>query len=106
MSKKLFVSNLDFDVTEDQIREMFEELGATNSVVLATDRESKRSKGFAFVEMADADAADKAIEDLNNKVVNGRPIRVTQDRGKGGGKSDSAGGGGGGKRHYEPLPPI
>lgn len=108
MGKKLFVSNLDFDINVDQIREMFAELGATVSVVLATDRETKRSKGFAFVEMERDEDASKAIETLNNKVVNGRPMKVAEDRGKTG--APASGGapaeGGEGRRKFEPLPPI
>lgn len=108
MGKKLFVSNLDFDINVDQLREMFAELGATISVVLATDRETKRSKGFAFVEMEQDGDATKAIETLNNKVVNGRPMKVAEDRGKTGGSSGGAGAPGeeGGRRKFEPLPPI
>ena len=115
MGKKLFVSNLDFEITVEKLREMFTELGPCVSVVLATDRETKRSKGFAFVEMEkDADAG-KAIETLNNKVINGRPMKVADDRGKTSGPSMGAGAVGGasggapaegGKRRYEPLPPI
>ena len=105
MKKNLFVSNIDFEVTTDSLREMFEEAGTVINAVIATDRESKRSKGFAFVEMADEDTATKAIELLNNKAVNGRPMKVVHDRGKGG---DSGGGGDrqGGRRPREILPPI
>lgn len=109
MGKKLFVSNLDFDINVDQIREMFSELGAVVSAVLATDRETKRSKGFAFVEMERDEDAGKAIETLNNKVVNGRPMKVAEDRGKTGGGAPAGGsaeGGEGGRRKFEPLPPI
>lgn len=104
MKNKLFVSNIDFEVTTDQLREMFEEAGVVINAVIATDRESKRSKGFAFVEMQDDDTAAKAIEALNNKTVNGRPMKVVQDRGKGG--SVSEGGQQGERRPREILPPI
>ncbi len=115
MKKKLFVSNLDFGVTEDQLREAFEQVGGAASVVLAVDRETKKSKGFAFVEMSSEDSATKAIETLNGSQINGRPIRVTQDRGKGGAtggpseRPSSAGGESGApgaKRSFEILPPI
>lgn len=103
MGKKLFVSNLDFEITTDQLRDMFLEQGPCISVVIATDRETKRSKGFAFVELENEADAGKAIENLNNKVVNGRPMKVVEDRGKGGGVGgDSAEGG----RRSEPLPSI
>lgn len=107
MRKKLFISNLDFEITTDQLREMFSEIGPCLSVVIATDRETKRSKGFAFVEMETEDSARSAIEQLNNKVVNGRPMKVVEDRGKtssGGGSGD--GDSGEAPRRFEPLPPI
>jgi small subunit ribosomal protein S18 len=91
MKTKLFVSNIDFDVTTDQLRTMFEEAGAVVSVVIATDRESKKSKGFAFVEMENDAEADKAIEAFNNKSVNGRPMKVCHDRGKANGQQSSGG---------------
>lgn len=105
MGKKLFISNLDFDVSADQLREMFTEIGPCISVVVAVDKETKRSKGFAFVEMDGDDAAKKAIDTLNNKAVNGRPMKVSEDRGK---TSQASGDSRDGEtqRRYEPLPPI
>jgi small subunit ribosomal protein S18 len=107
--KKLFISNLDFEVTSEQLRQLFDEVGATISVVVAADRETKRSKGFAFVEMEREQDAAKAIETLNNRVVNGRPMKVCEDRGKNAGPSSSgagAGEGGEGGRRFEILPSI
>lgn len=104
MKKKLFVSNLDFEVTAEELRAMFETVGSTLSVVVALDRETKRSRGFAFVEMEDSEAADIAIKTLNGKTFNGRPIKVVEDRGKTNvpvGPVESAGG-----KKFEPLPPI
>lgn len=125
MGKKLFVSNLDFEISADQVREMFTGFGAVVSAVLAMDRETRRSKGFAFVEMAQSEDADKAVAALNNKIVNGRPMKVAEDRGKtgagapastggfannsapaGGSAAPMAGGEEGGKRRFEPLPAI
>lgn len=104
MTKKLFVSNLDFEVTTDQLRDMFLEHGSCNSVVIALDRETKRSKGFAFIEMENDQEAQKAIAALNNKVINGRPMKVCEDRGKTGqGGSEQKGEGG---RRHEILPSI
>jgi small subunit ribosomal protein S18 len=105
--KKLFISNLDFEVTSDQLRALFEEVGPSISVVVASDRETKRSKGFAFVEMEREEDAKKAIETLNNRSLNGRPMKVCEDRGKNAGPA-SAGGEGqeGGARRFEPLPSI
>ena len=110
MAKKLFVSNLDFEINQDTLRELFSEIGSCISAVIATDRETKRSKGFAFVEMEQDSDAAKAIESLNNKIVNGRPMKVCEDRGKGGASAaggeagEGSEGGGGGRREY--LPPI
>lgn len=101
MAKKLFVSNLDFEVDQTTLRNLFAELGGVISAVIATDRETKRSKGFAFVEMEREEDAGKAIETLNNRVLNGRPMKVVEDRGKGGGSDD-----GEGPRQREFLPPI
>ena len=108
MAKKLFVSNLDFEITVEQLREMFSEVGGVVSVVIATDRETKRSKGFAFVEMEQDDAASAAIEKLNNRSVNGRPVKVVEDRGKVGDTRGAAGEGGstGERPRFEPLPAI
>lgn len=103
MKSKLFVSNIDFDVTTDSLREMFEEHGEVMNVVIATDRETKRSKGFAFVEMDSEEVATTAIEKLNNKNINGRQMKVSLDRGK-----DKAEGGGERRdnKKREFLPPI
>jgi small subunit ribosomal protein S18 len=105
MAKKLFVSNLDFEISVDQLREMFSEVGGVVSVVIATDRDTKRSKGFAFVEMETDESASAAIESINNKTVNGRPVKVVEDRGKGGGDTRESSGGGE-RPKFEPLPAI
>ncbi len=104
MKKKLFVSNLDFEISTDELRQMFSEIGPCISAVIAQDRESKRSKGFAFVEMENEEDAKKALEALNNKVLNGRPMKVSEDRGKGG--DDNSSGGENTERRREYLPPI
>ncbi len=104
--KKLFISNLDFEVTSEQLRALFDEVGPTLSVVVASDRETKRSKGFAFVEMENEDDAKKAIEGLNNRALNGRPMKVCEDRGKNSGPSTGASEGQEGGRKFEPLPSI
>jgi small subunit ribosomal protein S18 len=105
--KKLFISNLDFEVTSDQLRALFEEVGPCISVVVASDRETKRSKGFAFVEMDREEDAKKAIDALNNRQLNGRPMKVCEDRGKNSGPvGASSEGGQEGGRKFEPLPSI
>jgi len=111
MGRKLFVSNIDFDVTQDQLKEMFEGVGPAVSVVMALDRETKRSKGFAFVEMESDELAKTAIEKLNNKAINGRPMKVCEDRGKqgsggGGAEAGAEGEEGGAPRQREFLPPM
>ncbi|MBN2432062.1 MAG: RNA-binding protein [Acidobacteria bacterium] len=78
MSKKLYVGNLPFSVTEDQLQEMFSEFGTVESVNLITDRETGRSRGFAFVEMADG--YDEAIEALHQKDMDGRNLKVNEAR--------------------------
>ena len=108
MKKKLFVSNLDFEITTEQLREMFVEVGAPLSVVIATDRDTRRSKGFAFVEMENEEEATRAIEQLNNRMVNNRPMKVVEDRGKGGagGGEMRDSGSSEAPRRQEFLPPI
>ncbi len=89
---KLYVGNLPWSASEDDIRELFSPIGVIESVSLITDRETGRSRGFAFVEMDRADA-NKAISQLNGQDFGGRPLRVNeaQDRPK------RSGGGGGGR---------
>jgi len=79
--KKLFVGNLDFGATEESIRSLFAPYGTVESVYLPTDRDTGRSRGFAFVEMAERDA-DKAIAALNDMSVDGRALNVNEARAK------------------------
>ncbi len=74
----IFVGNLNYSITEDDIKEIFEEYGELTSVKLITDKFTGKSKGFGFVEMADADEAKKAIEELNGAEVEGRTIVVNE----------------------------
>jgi len=100
--KNIFVGNLDFGATEDTIRSLFEAYGTVERVSLMTDRETGRSRGFAFVEMTDAEEADRAINALNGSNVGGRALNVNEARPKtsGGGGGRPGGGGfrGGGGR--------
>ena len=93
MSKKLYVGNLPFSVTEDELRTVFERHGTVGSVNVITDRETGRPRGFAFVEMEEASAADDAIRALDGSELGGRSIKVNeaQDRSGGGGGSRSRG---------------
>jgi RNA recognition motif-containing protein len=92
--KNIFVGNLDFAATESSIRSLFEQYGNVERVNLVTDRDTGRSRGFAFVEMTDTAEADRAIAALNGAEVNGRALNVNEARPK----SDSGRGGGGGFR--------
>lgn len=74
----IYVGNLAFQSTEDELRSLFASHGEVSKVSIITDRDSGRSKGFAFVEMADADAAKKAIDALNDYEVKGRKLRVNE----------------------------
>ena len=100
--KNIFVGNLDFGATEDTIRSLFEAYGTVERVSLMTDRETGRSRGFAFVVMTDAEEADRAINALNGSNVGGRALNVNEARPKtsGGGGGRPGGGGfrGGGGR--------
>jgi RNA recognition motif-containing protein len=89
--KNIFVGNLNFSTTEDSIRELFEAYGPVDRVSLMTDRETGRSRGFAFVEMTNDDDAERAIKALNGMSVGGRALNVNEARPKPAG----AGGGGG-----------
>lgn len=101
MSKKLYVGNLSYEATEEQVRELFTPYGAVESVAMITDRETGRFRGFCFVEMPDA-AATSAIAALDGKEHGGRNLRVNEARPKeeGGGRRGGGGygGGGGGER--------
>ncbi len=95
MAKKLYVGNLGYETTEATLSELFGALGEVLSVNLITDRMSGRSRGFAFVEMADQTAAQEAINQLNGRDVDGRSLKVNEARPK---RDDRGGGGGGGGR--------
>src|SRR5256885_5466762 len=79
MSKKIYVGNLPFRTTEDDLSEMFQQIGAVESVSIITDRDTGRSKGFGFVSMGDDDA-EKAIAVYNGKDMNGRALTVNEAR--------------------------
>ena len=99
--KNLFVGNLPFNITEGELRSLFEEYGAVERVSVITDRDTGKSRGFAFVELTDDQAAAKAIEGLNSKEFQGRALSVSEARPKtergGGGDREGRRGGGGGR---------
>ena len=100
MAQKLYVGNLPFSATEDDLRTLFSEYGEVHSVNLISDRETGRPRGFGFIEM---EGADQAIEALDGRDFEGRNLKVNVakdrgDRGGGGGGGGRGGGGGGGRR--------
>jgi cold-inducible RNA-binding protein len=96
--KNIFVGNLDFGSTESSIRSLFEPYGAVDRVNLVTDRDTGRSRGFAFVEMSDAGEAERAIAALNGYTLEGRALNVNEARPKPQGGGGFGGGGGGFRR--------
>jgi RNA recognition motif-containing protein len=93
--KNIFVGNLDFNTSEDELRQMFEAYGQVDRVSIMTDRDTGRSRGFGFVEMTSGEDGEKAIAALNGTQVNGRTLNINEARPK---TERSGGGGGGGGR--------
>ena len=120
MSKKLYVGNLAFQTTNQDLQQLFAQAGTVESASIIEDRDTGRSKGFAFVEMSTEAEAASAIDQFNGKEVGGRMLKVNEARprenrsgGGGGGRNFGGGnrggyggggnrGGGGGGRNYEP----
>ncbi len=92
METRLYVGNLAYSATEEELKSMFGQAGTVTSVAVIKDRETGRSKGFAFVEMASEADAQQAIDMLNGKKVGGRDLRVSIARPR-----EEGGGGGGGR---------
>jgi RNA recognition motif-containing protein len=106
---RLYVGNLSYSVTDDALEALFAQYGPVKSAQVVMDRDTGRSKGFGFVEMADDNAAREAIKGLNDQQHDGRPLTVNEARpredrggrgGGGGGGGRGYGGGGGGGRRY------
>jgi cold-inducible RNA-binding protein len=93
--KNIFVGNLDFNTSEEELRQAFEGYGQVDRVSIMTDRETGRSRGFGFVEMTNAEDGEKAIAALNGSQLGGRTLNVNEARPK---AERSGGGGGGGGR--------
>ena len=89
--KNIFVGNLSFNTSEDELRQAFEAYGQVDRVSILTDRETGRSRGFAFVEMTNTEEGEKAIAGLNGTQLGGRTVNVNEARPKG----ERAGAGGG-----------
>ena len=109
MSMKLYVGNLAFQTSSDELRTLFAQAGTVESATVVEDRDTGRSRGFGFVEMASKEEGQKAIEQFNGKEINGRSLTVNEarpreDRGPrgGGGRGGYGGnrGGGGGRGGY------
>jgi RNA recognition motif-containing protein len=110
MAKKLYVGNLSYSTTEEQLQDLFSQAGDVESVAIITDRETGRSKGFGFVEMATDEGAEEAIKRFNGSAIDSRTLTVNEARpreerprtggggGYGGGGGGYGGGGGGGGR--------
>src|SRR5262245_44642813 len=107
MGKNIYVGNLPYDTTGDDLVELFQAYGTVTSGQVIIDKFSGRSRGFGFVEMANDDEAQAAIDGLNGKPFSGRPLTVNEARpreerggGGGGGGRGGYGGGGGGRGGY------
>ncbi len=108
--KNIFVGNLDFNTSEEELRRLFEAHGQVDRVAIMTDRDTGRSRGFGFVEMTSAEDGEKAIAAMNGSQIGGRTLNVNEarpkvERGGGGGRDRGGrggghGGGGGGRNRY------
>jgi cold-inducible RNA-binding protein len=95
--KNIFVGNLSFNTTEDELRQLFSAYGQVDRVSIMTDRDTGRSRGFGFVEMANAEDGEKAIAALNGSQLGGRTLNVNEARPKP--ERNAGGGGGRGREH-------
>jgi cold-inducible RNA-binding protein len=108
MNRKLYVGNLNFSTTEDDLRQVFGQVAPVSSVSMIMDRETGRPRGFAFIEMETSEGAQQAIEKLNNREIAQRTITVNEarpkteggGRGVDGGFSRNSGGFGGNRRRF------
>ncbi len=105
MTTKLYVGNLSYDTSEDDLRQLFSKAGEVASITLITDRDSGRPKGFGFIEMASQADADKAVSMFNGATLHDRQIKVDEARPReerrgGGGGRGGYGGRGGGRGDY------
>ena len=103
MAKRIYVGNMNYNTNDERLREVFGAYGEVVDVHIVMDRDTGRPRGFAFVEMANEDEADKAIAGLNGNDVDGRQLKVAeaQPRGQRGFRRGGGGGGGGGNRYND-----
>src|SRR5579863_1090981 len=97
MSNKLFVGNLSFNITENELQDAFAAFGTVTEANLMMDRMTNRPRGFGFVTMSNAEEAQKAIDGLNGKSLDGRALTVNVAKPR---EERAPGGGGGGRREY------
>jgi len=95
---KIYVGNLPFSMDNEALMELFKEFGEVEEATVVTDRDTGRSRGFGFVTMPDGGEANKAIEAINGREVDGRDLKVNEARPKKQGGGGRRGGGGGGRR--------
>ncbi len=95
MSTKLYVGNLSFDTSSQDLEELFGQVGTVESASVIEDRDTGRSRGFGFIEMASKEEAEQAIDQFNGKEVDGRELKVNEAKPR---ENRSGGGGGGGGR--------
>jgi len=96
MSTKLYVGNLAFQTTSEELQKMFAQVGTVQSASVVEDRDTGRSRGFAFVEMSTSAEAEAAIGQFNGKELGGRPLKVNEAKPR----ENRTGGGGGGGRSF------
>jgi RNA recognition motif-containing protein len=99
MGSKLFVGNLAYDTTSEDLRALFAEVGTCESATVVTDRDTGRSRGFGFVEMASAADAEKAVQSINGREFQGRELKVDTAHDRPARERRGGGGGGGGRRY-------
>ena len=108
MAMKLYVGNLSFQTSSEDLQQLFAQAGTVESATVVEDRDTGRSRGFGFVEMASKEDGEKAIQQFNGTDLNGRNLTVNEarpredrgNRGGGGGRGGYGGGGGGGRGGY------
>ncbi len=103
MTTKLYVGNLSYDTTEEELQELFSQAGSVTSVALPTDRETGRPRGFGFVEMSSEEEARKAITMFNGQTLRDRQLKVNESRPReegGGGRSGGGFRSGGRQRRF------
>ena len=95
--KNIFVGNLSYEATEEEVRQLFEQFGTVDRVSLITDRETGRPRGFGFCEMPNDEEGDAAIEQLNGVTLSGRALNINEARPRATGGGGGGGGGGRGR---------